>query len=330
MNPCVRWTIAGLALLLGASCAGQKYVSGLRQPLLVGQQVTHREGRFEDEKGLSFFEESWKPATGQAKAVLIIMHGLKDHADRYSPLAERLVAEGYAVYAFDLRGHGDSEGPRVWVDRFDDYVDDLGRFVARVRAQEAGKPLFLFGHSMGGAISTLYALRPDTGLRGLILSAPALKPPKDVSGFVQWTTRFLSALTPTLAVLDLKDESFCRDPKVVAEMKADPLIYHQAGPARTAGELFGAMYRIDTESPKLTVPLLALHGKADQLTDPDGSVELVLRAGSSDKRLKLYPLMVHDLVHEPERAEVIGDIVAWMNARVATPPAHASSAAGSH
>jgi alpha-beta hydrolase superfamily lysophospholipase len=256
--------------------------------------------------------------------VLIIMHGLKDHADRYAAMAERLVGEGYAVYAFDLRGHGDSEGSRVWVDRFDDYVNDLARFVERVRTQERDTPVFLFGHSMGGAISTLYSMRPEAKVRGLILSAPALKPSKDVSGFTQWVTRFFSAVTPSLAVLNPKDELFCRDPAVVAEMKVDPLIYHSGGPARTAGELLGAMYRIEREAADLHVPLLALHGSGDELTSPEGSARLVLLASSSDKTLKLYPLLVHDLVHEPERAQVIDDIVAWMNARSSPTGTHAA------
>ena len=91
----------------------------------------------------------------------------------FSGFAAMLVSRGYAVHAFDLRGHGDSEGDRVWVTRFGDYLDDLGIFLRRVREQEPNKKVFLFGHSMGGAIVTLYTLTRELKPAGLIASSAA-------------------------------------------------------------------------------------------------------------------------------------------------------------
>src|SRR5207244_2707110 len=149
---------------------------------------------------------------------------LKDHSGHYAAAATELAERGYAVYAFDLRGHGLSEGHRVWIDSFEDYLDDLDVFVARVRARESDKPLFLFGHSMGGAIATLYTLERKPPLRGLLLSGPALKRGSDISGFLAGVTRFLGALVPNLGVLDLENRWFSRDPAVVAAMNGDLLI----------------------------------------------------------------------------------------------------------
>jgi alpha-beta hydrolase superfamily lysophospholipase len=97
--------------------------------------------------------QSWRPE-GRPRSALVIVPGLKDHGGRYAEAAERLALEGHAVYVFDLRGHGLSAGERAYVRSFDDYVADLAAYVAFVRAREPGAPLFVFGHSMGGAIAT--------------------------------------------------------------------------------------------------------------------------------------------------------------------------------
>ena len=317
-------TTPGLLLFaLCAGCVSVPYQAGLRTPLASRPESVHTEGRFEGERGVSLFEESWRPAQGSPRGVLVVMHGLKDHADRYQGLAQHAVAQGYAVYAFDLRGHGDSAGPRVWVDRFDDYVADLKTFLARVRSQEPGKPLFLLGHSMGGTIAFLATVEDPHPPNGLILSAAALRPGSEVSGFQVFATSLLGIVAPTLAVLDLKDERFSRDPGVAAAMHQDPLIHDGPGPARTARELLSALDRVHARQSSLQTPVLLLHGTADQVTNPEGSRELSEKAGTSDRTLILYPGLFHDLLHEPEHDEVMLHIVRWMNAH-STPVASAA------
>src|SRR5262249_7034890 len=104
---------------------------------------------FSGSGGVELFGQYWKPAR-PARGVVIVQHGLKDHGTRYAAFAARLVAEGYAVYAMDLRGHGRSSGRRVTIDSFDEYLDDFDIWVRRVKDREPGRPIFLFGHSMGG------------------------------------------------------------------------------------------------------------------------------------------------------------------------------------
>src|SRR6476659_5659339 len=118
--------------------------------------VLHEETTFAARDGLHLYAQSWRP-DGPSKAAFVIVHGLKDHSSRYAAVASELASRGYSVHAFDLRGHGRSEGQRVWVSPFERYVDDLEDFIHRVEHAEAGKPVFLFGHSMGGAIATLCA-----------------------------------------------------------------------------------------------------------------------------------------------------------------------------
>jgi alpha-beta hydrolase superfamily lysophospholipase len=281
-------------------------------PAIAG--VEHTESAFLAKDNTGLYEQAWRPQTGAPKAVLVIMHGLKDHSARYAELATRLVAKNWAVHAFDLRGHAHSEGERVYVESFDDYVDDLEVFTKRVQAQEPGKPIFLLGHSMGGAIVTLYVLEHRTPpLNGIVLSAPALR--ANVGAFKKVGTKLANALTPHAGVFNLDVDAFSRDPKVVQECKDDPFVYQDGAPAHTAKELLKALGTISDRMEEITVPFLVMHGQADTITDPTASQDLSVRAASKDKTLKLYPNLVHDLLHEPEKATVMSDVEAWLEAR---------------
>ena len=296
--------------LMGVGCAGPAYVAGKRVAPAIAADVSHTEQRFEGKGGLKLFSQSWRPSA-EPRAVVVLVHGLKDYSDRYNDFAASLVKKGYAVYALDLRGHGDSEGDRVWIDGFGDYLDDLDLYLQKVRTAEAGKKIFLYGHSMGGAIVTLYTLTREPRPAGLITSAAALK--TEESGAVTGPVKFLSAIAPRLAVFELKDENFSRDPKVVASMPTDPLIYDGKAPARTAAEVLGAIATIREKSGTLEVPVLSMHGTKDLVTPPAGSKELIEAAKSTDKTFKSYEGLAHDLVHEPEKQQVMDDVAAWLD-----------------
>ena len=267
---------------------------------------------FRTRDGLALSSCSYPCPAPRARVVLV--HGYAEHMGRYAHVIEALNGAGFEVHAFDLRGHGCSAGDRVWVDRFDQYVSDLAVFVDRVKAREPGKPVFVMGHSMGGAIVTTYVLTRKPDLRGLVLSAPALKPGADVSPFLIGTAGLFSAIAPGLGLLDLKNEDFSRDPAVVAAMGKDPLIEQGAGPARTASELLNALVEIGKHMEQVKLPFLVMHGTKDKLTNPEGSKELNARAGSTDKSLKIYEGLWHDLLHEPERAQVLSDLTSWLDA----------------
>ena len=271
-------------------------------------------------RGLSLYQQWWRPVGQTPRATVVVVHGLKDHGSRYAELARRLVSRGFAVHALDLRGHAHSEGARVDVDAFEDYVTDLEAVLQRVREQEPGRPVFLLGHSMGGAIVTLFTLEHPSEVSGLITHAAALK--LDVGGAKAGGIKFLSALNPKAESFQLDLEDFSRDPEVVRAAREDPLVHQPPAPIHTARELIVAVDTIQGRMEELTVPVLILHGTADKVTLPAGSEELHRRAGSTDKTLKLYPGLSHDLVHEPEKQAVLDDITAWLEARApAAPPA---------
>jgi acylglycerol lipase len=277
------------------------------------EQVERGSGSFKAKDGLELFEQSWKPRS-ETKGVLVIMHGLKDHSSRYESLAQALARQGVAVYAFDLRGHGRSAGRRVAVDHFEEYVDDLEQFIASVKERESDKPVYLFGHSMGGAIAAMLVATRETKLAGLVLSGPALA--LDLFPLTMALSVWVGDLLPNLGALKLPNENFSRDKAIVKAIGKDPLVYQDPGPARTAAELGHAIAVIWKHVDRFTLPLLLLHGTKDMLTAPFGSVELHEKAPASDKTLHIYPGLYHDLLHEPEHDKVLADITSWMSQRL--------------
>lgn len=311
--------LAALATLSLVACAHTPDL-GLRpiEPLPAGATSDVITGR----DGTKLLVLHWAAQT--PRATVVIVHGLKDYGARYADFAGKLVARGYDVIAFDLRGHGHSSGPRVSPERWFDYVEDAVQVIDRARA--GGAPVFVFGHSMGGAIATLAAMEaqarpgePARGpLRGLILSAPALA--VDAAPLLLAATRMAGAVTPGAKALDLPNADFSSDPAVGKAMERDPLIEQGPGPARTAAGLIDGMREIWQRTDELTFPILALHGTRDALTAPSGSRELVRIAPSSDKTLKIYEDLFHDLLHEPKGAQVAVDILAWLDAHTGGEP----------
>jgi acylglycerol lipase len=315
-----------LAAAVLAACAHTPNLELRPEPAPAGETV----GTIDASDGTKLFYRHWTP-TAATKGVLIIQHGLRDHSDNYDHLARRVAAAGIAVYAMDLRGHARSAGPRVAPNPWLDYVADEDKFVAQVASLEPNQPIFLFGHSMGGAIMALEVIEHKGPLAGVILSAPVLN--LGVPPFVVAAVRMLGAIGPDLGVMTLDPNSFSHDPEVAKKMVVDPLVEQGPGPARTASGLADATARIFEHIDRFTLPILALHGTADQLTAPSGSRALVNAAPSHDKTLRIYDGFAHDLVHEPRGVEVENDVLAWLDAHtggvaVTSPPVYAGALRG--
>jgi len=269
--------------------------------------------------GTALLARTWPATTPTARGVVVLMHGLKDYSGRYARLATKLAARGYAVYAFDLRGHGRSAGPRVAPEHWTDYVDDLDRFLGEVERREQRQPVFLFGHSMGGAIAARTAEVHKPELAGLMLSGAALAvaaPPLLIAA-----TRMTGFLLPKAPALSLDNKDFSSDPNNAAAMDRDELISQPAGPASTAAGLVEGMRAIWENTDALTMPVLAMHGTADKLTAPSGSRALIAAIPSTDKSLVIYDGYYHDLVHEPgdKGTRVEDELAAWLDAHTGGP-----------
>lgn len=276
--------------------------------------IAHRDGKMSGANGLTIYWQAWMPRVIE-KAVLVISHGLGEHSGRYLRVAERLVAEGCAVYAIDHRGHGRSDGPRALVDRFANAVADLDQLVERARSEHRGLPLVLLGHSMGGALALQYALTHQNKLDALILSAPAVAL-DGASAATLMISKALSALAPSLGMVPIDPSKVSRDQAEVAAYAHDALNFHGKIPARTLGELVRFVEWLPAQVSSLTLPLLVMHGTGDVLAGVAGSERVVQGAKSVDKSLKLYDGLYHEIFNElPEaRERVFADMTAWIAA----------------
>lgn len=264
--------------------------------------------------GLKLFLQRWLPK-GEVRAAVALVHGVNEHGGRYARLAEELNRHGIAVHAIDLRGFGRSEGERGLVLKFDEFLDDVEQLLARTAAAHPGKPLFLLGHSMGGEIVTWLTIARQPKIDGLILSAPALLVGGKVFPILRHLAAFFSRVLPRLRFSRLGTRFMSRDPRVIEDFKNDPLVYHGKFAVRTGAEILRVVKLIRRRMEAVRVPLLVMHGTRDIVTDPAGSRQLYARASATDKTLHLYPGLFHEIFNEPEREQVIGDLIDWIEKR---------------
>lgn len=274
--------------------------------------MRHREFTSAGIGGIDLYAQAWLPEQSP-RSVIVIAHGLGEHGGRYERLAGELVAGGRAVYAVDHRGHGRSPGPRANIERFAHLVSDFSAFVGRAARQHPDAALFLLGHSMGGAVAFASAQRLQATLRGVVLSAPALAVDPLPSGLQALTLRTMASLAPNSGAMTIAPGEVSRDPHVVAAYQNDPLVHHKAIPARTVHELLLAMQDFPRQAPALRVPTLVLHGTADRLV-PLAAVRPVCQAlGTKDKTFRYYEGLSHEVLNEPEREQVVHDLMQWLD-----------------
>jgi len=271
------------------------------------------ESSFEGVGGLKIFTRSWQPE-GAPRAVLVIVPGFNSHSGQYLWTAEQFAANGLAVYALDLRGRGRSEGERFYVEKMEDYTDDVQTLVTQAKSENPGLPVYLLGHSAGGVISCNYVLDRPAEVDGLICESFAYELP--VPDIVLSFLKGLSYITHHTHVFSLNNKDFSRDPAVVESMNDDILIKGESQPAQTAKVLIDGARRLTDEFQNMTLPVLILHGTEDHATKPSGSQHFYEKAGSTDKTLKLYEGHFHDLLNDVDKEVVMADIQNWLDERI--------------
>jgi acylglycerol lipase len=283
--------------------------------------VRHEDGTFAGSGGVRLYRQSWRPDAGTAEVgAVVLIHGYAEHSGRYAHVAEALVRDGWATFAFDLRGHGRSEGRRAVTEGLDLLLADVDHVVDEATSTLGGRKPVLLGHSMGGGIAAAYALSSPPGggegqakLTALVLSGPALDVGGALSAPQRLGARVVSAVAPAVGVTRLPASAVSRDPAVVEAYERDPLVYHGKVPARTGREMLRASDLVDAKAGELRVPLLILHGSADQLVPVSGSRSLLRDAGSPDKTLKVYDGLYHEVFNEPEQDKVLAELVGWLD-----------------
>jgi len=271
--------------------------------------------RLDGAGGLRLHRRWWRPA--EPRAALLVVHGYAEHCGRYDHVGRWFAARGFAVHAYDHRGHGRSEGRTCHVDRFDDLLDDLARMLEVVREAEPGRPVFLVGHSMGGLVTcaVLRERRPDVA--GAVTSGAALALP---DAFPRWravAARVLRRLAPRLGLPSGLDAAgVSRDPAVVQAYRDDPLV-HATMTTSLAMEMLAALERTAGGGADVGVPMLMLHGEDDLLVDAEGTRRFAETVRTPGSELRTYPGLYHEIFNEPEQESVFADVLAWLEKRLA-------------
>ncbi len=270
-----------------------------------------RISKFYNQQEVSLSYRVWFPSKG-SKASLVISHGYAEHSGRYKHVAEFLVEQGFAVYALDHRGHGESEGAQANIKSFDNFATDLCLFLEQVKAASE-KKLFLLGHSMGGAIALQAILTSPKLVNGLLLSAPFLQSANPPSPLFLKLLGIISSLLPNFPVQILDSQLLSRDPAVVKAYDDDPLVYSGKVKARLGKELLDAgLYSLE-KAPSIKVPTFIMHGSADGIVNPKGSEVFYERCGAKDKSIKKYEGYYHEILNELGKEVVLEDIIKWLD-----------------
>lgn len=277
--------------------------------------MKHSEGNFKAVRDSSIYYQAWLP-DGECKAAILIVHGLGEYSGRYMNVVNHLVPKGYALYGFDLYGHGKSDGQREFVQSFEDFTSTVGEYKAMVKSWQPDKPIFILGHSMGGLIVTTYLLDHSEEFQGAVISAPSVMIPDGINKGTIFAGKVFSKIAPKMGVMGLDANGVSRDPEVVKAYVNDPMVFHGKTTARLSSELLGAIMLANEEMEKITVPFIAVQGSEDYLVNPAGTKMLYERASSKDKTLKIYEDLYHEVFNEPEHDQVLSDVEAWLDAHL--------------
>ena len=275
--------------------------------------MKHVEYSWKAADGLEMFAQSWAP-DGKSKAAVALVHGLGEHSGRYPLLVEKFPAAGYAINAYDLRGHGKTGGPRLYAPSFETLMDDIDRHLEQTRRAFPGLPVFLYGHSLGGEQVLYYALRRSPSVIGVIASSPLLAQGTPASPAKVIAAKVLSRLAPTMVfTTEIPWESLSRDQSVIEWTKSDP-IFQEGVSTRLGIEILRAQDWICRQE-KFPFPLLVLQGTDDHHVSPQKTTEFAKKI-SGNVTLKVFEGARHELHNDLDRAKVADIILEWMGKRL--------------
>ena len=267
--------------------------------------------------GTSIFLRTWTPEQ-PPHAVLMIVHGLAEHAERYQYVVDAFLQKGYVIYGHDHRGFGKSGGIRGHWEHFDDVLKDMDRVVSLARSDWPDLPFGMFAHSMGGVIGIQYLAHNEGQFNAAVISAPGFGPGPDQNKLLLMLTPLANKIIPRhpLDRHPPKDYRLSHDPAQAAAWDADPLV-HPYATSRWAVEYLRAAKEAKSLLAKLKIPVLVVMGEEDVTIRRDEIIEAVAAAGPN-VTFRPYPGSYHEIHNEiPEiRKPMLSETVAWMEEKL--------------
>ena len=265
-------------------------------------------------KDITFYIQGWEPE-GTPKALVCLVHGGGEHTGRYEHVGKALNDAGYALFGFDLRGHGKTGGARGHIPSMEEALLDIQRFIGFQQQNFPDIPIFLYGHSLGAMLTLAYAIQHPDGLQGVITTGAFLRSPLWDQKAKVALAKALGSILPALTIsTGLESSTISRDPAVVERYVNDPLVHGKS----SLGLAMASLNGIDlcfARAREFKPPLLMMHGTADKLVYASGSEEFAELAGETNKdvTLKLWDGLYHEIHNEPEQADVFKFMIGWLD-----------------
>jgi len=273
--------------------------------------MKHQEGFF-SEQDQSIYYQYWLPESPPL-AILLVVHGLNEHCGRYKHLADYFTDMGYAVFGFDLIGHGKSSGTRSFVKDFPSFINPILTYLEMIKEWQPGLPVYLVGHSLGGLIAASFLIDHQEKVSGAILSGSLVMVPEYVSDFTVKIGTIISKTIPKIRLIGIDKSGLSRDTQVVTNYINDPLVYNGKSTARISSVINDGITYVAEKGSNITLPILLLHGGQDRICDPAWSTYLHNLVSSQNNKLIIYDELYHEIYNEPEHEVVFNDVLNWLD-----------------
>ncbi len=287
--------------------------------------IERLEGTLRGYQDVELYYQLWRPGEDEnigssrghspSAATIVVTHGIAEHSDCYERFAEAVTKQGYTVFAWDLRGHGHSDGKRGYVNRFEDFSDDLEAVTRFVKSEfwDKNTPLFLFGHSMGGLITLKLLLdHSPSDFYGLILSSPALGLSLEVPKVKELAAHWLSEWLPKVTLYnEIKFDDLVRDQNLVRQYRADPLRHNRISPRLFLG-LMQTMEEVKRDAGKIQMPTLMQLAGREKLVSTSVSEAFFENLGAKKKELYIYADSFHEIYNDLDRDDVFRDLFRFL------------------
>ncbi len=273
--------------------------------------MTHKEFNFNYHK-TTFYGQYWQPET--VKAVVVIVHGMGEHSGRYQHVAKKLTDNNFGVIAFDHFGHGKTEGKKGHNPNYNAVLESVSKLIYKAKDVFGDKPMFLYGHSMGGNTVINYVLRKENNLNGVIATSPMLKLAFQPPAWKLTAGKLMQKIAPSITLPSELDAShISRIQEEVDKYVNDPLVHDKISPNFSIPFFDAADWAIENAS-KLKIPMYLLHGTDDKIIDYKGTEAF---ANNTNKAtLKLYEGGYHELHNDVSAKEMLNDVVNWLNSQL--------------
>jgi len=275
--------------------------------------MQHTEFNWNNAQSIDIYAQKWE--VEQPKAMVLMVHGMGEHSTRYKHMAEFFAANNIGMFTYDHVGHGKSDGKRGHVGQYEFLLDDIDTMLAKMKAAYPDIPHLVYGHSMGGNLVLNYGIRRKPAVNGLIVSGPWLKLAIKVPGFRLKLAKMMNSIYPKYTEKTaLNGHGVTRDKECAEAYNNDPLVHGEISTRFFFGIHSAGLWAIENAA-KLQLPTLLMHGDDDQITLFDASKEFAQNA-KDNVQFKPYPKLYHELHNEPEKVEVLKDILAWIDGKI--------------